>query len=180
MNFTQYHNRVIRQRDVTQELYRQRELARRMLEVLNRLPDNPDTISARFRFLTLDARLNESIRHAERMDHRLSLIGSVARYDSNGNNTNSPNGRNNSGPSNSGNNTGSGSSNTNNRDVNTSSNSNTRNIITNNSIIIMFTLFVFISITLFQFTPFEVTQVNCPNLWTLLPWDFASLSSLKI
>lgn len=176
MNFTQYHNRVIRQRDVTQNLYRQRELARRMLEVLNRLPDSPDTISARFRFLTLDARLNGAIREAERMDHRLSLMGSVARYDSNGNNTNTPSGRNNPnspnsgnnvGPANNGNNTSSSSSNTNNRDVNTSSNTNTRNITrninTNDCIIIVFTLLVIICIALFLFSSFQVTLINYYN-----------------
>ena len=174
MNFSQYYYRVIRQRDVTQELYRERELTRRLLETLNRLPDNADTIRGRFRFLTREARLNEAIRQAERMDHRLSLMGSVARYDSNGNNTNSPNGRNNTnspnsgnntGPPNSGNNTSSSSSNTNNRGIDTSSNTNTRNINRNNSIIIMFTLFVFvfISLALFQFSSFEVTLVNYSN-----------------
>jgi hypothetical protein len=192
MNFSQYHNRVIRQRDVTQELYKERELIRRLLETLNSLPENADTTRGRFRFLTREARLNEAIRRAELMDHRLSLMGSVARYDSNGNNTNSPDGRNsrnspnsgnNTGPPNSGNNT-SSSSNTNNRDVNTSSN--TRNISRYISIIIIFTLFVFvfislvfISIVLYQFSCFEVTLVNCSNFLTLSPFDFTSLSSLS-
>ena len=120
-------------------------------------------------------------------------MGSVARYDSNGNNTNTPSGRNNPnspnsgnnvGPANNGNNTSSSSSNTNNRDVNTSSNTNTRNITrninTNDCIIIVFTLLVIICIALFLFSSFQVTLINYYNFWIFSPFDFTYLSSLSL
>jgi|GEM_PF-3999568 len=90
-HFNFYHQRVIAQRDILQKLYRERLLTRRILGGINRLPDSSTTNSARFRFLSLEARLNEAIVRSERTERRLSLIGSVTRYDSSGNNTNLPN-----------------------------------------------------------------------------------------
>lgn len=94
-DYGRYVQRVISQRDDLQKLYRERHLVSRLLESINRYPESSITSSARFRCLTLEARLNDAIVAGERTERRLSLIGSVARYDANGNNTNGPNNNNN-------------------------------------------------------------------------------------
>jgi hypothetical protein len=91
-NFHSYRQRVIAQRDLLQKLYLERNTARTFLNSINRLPENAETSQARFRFLRLEARLNEAINRAELNERRLSLIGSVTRFDNQGNNTNTPNG----------------------------------------------------------------------------------------
>ena len=87
-DFTRYWQRVILQRDGLYRLYQERELTRRLLDTINRLPVNAATNSARFRYLCLQARLNNDIAIAERTERVLSLRASVIRYDNNGNNTN--------------------------------------------------------------------------------------------
>ena len=115
-NFNSYRLRVIAERDLLQKLYIERNTTRHMLNALNRLPNSSATSQARFRFLRLEAWLNEAISRGERLERRLSLLGSVARFDNNGNNTN--------GPSNNG-------SNSNTNGPNNSENRNNRNAINN-------------------------------------------------
>lgn len=79
-DFNVYRQRVIAQRDILQKLYRERHITRRIIDTLSRLPLDADTRRAHFRFLGLEARLNESIRYEELIERRLSLIGSVTRF----------------------------------------------------------------------------------------------------
>ena len=176
MNFSQLHHRTIIQRNLTQKLCRERLLTRRLLETINRLPDNAVNTRARFRFLSLEARLNEAIIHSERTERRISLIGSVSRFDSNGNNTNTSNGNNTNTP--------------NGGDIVESNSSNTDTTIAGSSSNrILFTLFVsgflvigiFLTLALFQFDSFQGFQLYYHSFTSiLLSSDFSSLLLLNV